>query len=943
MGACRPGSPCQQILDALTNQDALDNQSRSNILARDCITPSCDGIEGILDCMTGFSNSDVFVYKGDADASKQTLTFTNTTGGTFTVSNSPALFADNDINVTGGTYNPFDGCVTFSTSSGTTFEVCGFLTGFTASITACTLTTESIETCNDIINIHAVSTYISGNTYTSGDINLLGSNRIYFGYDSNTQNSIRETANNLRIEADDDILLYPDDDVKIGVGSSSQYAVFDGGVQSLVVGATSVPNARLTLTDPEQLTTFLENGEDCDNHLTYMDLLSVQETNSQRLVFTETAEIGESPHRFQIFGAPKTPGPESTIGTDVILGGYTAGQDCANEVLRISGGVAVGILKAVPEHTLDVTGTFRATSTVTFDSIAAAGGGYTGDKILVSDGGEVEYLTTAQLKKDMGIVDGFWSGETANSIFPVSDSNTKVGIGTSTPATTLEVVGRISGDTVIYAGTDVWVGNNIYSGTTNLGDLFANAKNVVTKITAGTNVTISPISGVGDVTINSSGGGGSSYWSATTGTNIIFPATVDVTQVGIGTSTPNKELTVKGTISADTSLFVGADCVIKSPELGSVFIGSRAGEQYVSGQIGNTAVGYLALGFATMTDAADSNTAIGYASLAGMTTGLQNTGLGLQSGMGCTTGIGNIAVGYGAALHATYHSYNVSMGYEALLYTVSGSLGKKVQTDTYNVAIGYRSQYQSFDGAFNTSVGSKSMTGTFSYAGTGNTAMGMETLNVVQTGSYNTTLGYRAGNTITTGDYNIMIGFGAKPTAATVDYEMNIGDIIYGNESNSTGAIGHIGIGYSDPKVILDVHQDPTGLADNTGGGEVVTFGTEDGTDTLAAGRLMYLNTSGVWKYTDADAVETGGSQLLGIALGTAVSDGILLRGYFDQVAYIEGTFAKGAPCYVSEAAGEVDFTAPSGSGDFIRVVGYGTDLANIIYFDPDKTWVELT
>ena len=98
-----------------------------------------------------------------------------------------------------------------------------------------------------------------------------------------------------------------------------------------------------------------------------------------------------------------------------------------------------------------------------------------------------------------------------------------------------------------------------------------------------------------------------------------------------------------------------------------------------------------------------------------------------------------------------------------------------------------------------------------------------------------------------------------------------------------------------------------------------------------------------VWKYRDADAVATGGSQLLGIALGTAVSDGILLRGYFDQVAYIEGTFAKGAPCYVSEAPGEIDFTAPSASSDFVRVVGYGTDLANIIYFDPSKTWVELS
>ena len=43
------------------------------------------------------------------------------------------------------------------------------------------------------------------------------------------------------------------------------------------------------------------------------------------------------------------------------------------------------------------------------------------------------------------------------------------------------------------------------------------------------------------------------------------------------------------------------------------------------------------------------------------------------------------------------------------------------------------------------------------------------------------------------------------------------------------------------------------------------------------------------------------------------------------------------------KTSGEIDFTAPSGSGDFIRVVGYGTDLANIIYFDPSKTWVELS
>ena len=386
-----------------------------------------------------------------------------------------------------------------------------------------------------------------------------------------------------------------------------------------------------------------------------------------------------------------------------------------------------------------------------------------------------------------------------------------MGIGTSTPVNTLEVVGRVSGNTVIYAGTDVWVGNNIYSGTTNLGDLFAAA---------------------------GSGGGGTTYWSATTGTNIIFPATVDVTQVGIGTSTP-------------TGLFEVKD-LIKFPETNSTFIGEDSGANWESGSISNTALGRLSMGLGTMSSAVQ-NTAIGFASLAYITSGDYNTALGLQSNQSISTGSWNTSIGTTSMFGSTYHSKNTAVGANAMYFTTSGGLGTLVVTDTHNTAIGYSSQYYNLNGCFNTSVGSLSIgNGTIAYAGTGSTAIGYSTLYGQTTGSYNTGFGYKAGSSITTGDYNIMIGFGTEPTSATVNYEMNIGDIIYGNESKSTGAIGHIGIGYNDPKVKLDVHHDPTGLGDNTGGGEVVTFGTEDGTDTLAAGRLMYLNVEGIWKYTDA-------------------------------------------------------------------------------------------
>ena len=106
-----------------------NDNSLTQILSRD----SSDGTIKYRDVSSiiGAASADTYVISGNANASNSTLTFTNNSGSTFTVTNSAALFSDNDINVTGGTYNPSDGCVTFATNSGTTFDVCGFLTGFT--------------------------------------------------------------------------------------------------------------------------------------------------------------------------------------------------------------------------------------------------------------------------------------------------------------------------------------------------------------------------------------------------------------------------------------------------------------------------------------------------------------------------------------------------------------------------------------------------------------------------------------------------------------------------------------------------------------------------------------------------------------------------------------------------------------------------------------------
>ena len=121
--------------------------------------------------------------------------------------------------------------------------------------------------------------------------------------------------------------------------------------------------------------------------------------------------------------------------------------------------------------------------------------------------------------------------------------------------------------------------------------------------------------------------------------------------------------------------------------------------------------------------------------------------------------------------------------------------------------------------------------------------------------------------------------------------------------------------------------------------------------DTLAGSELFFLHTDGTWDQTDADAVATGASQLLGIGLGGAArTEGVLLKGFAKiaatEILNVPGSGAvDGLPVYVSTTPGHFDFTAPSGSSDFVRIVGYAIDdhtSSVLIYFDPDKTWIEI-
>ena len=137
--------------------------------------------------------------------------------------------------------------------------------------------------------------------------------------------------------------------------------------------------------------------------------------------------------------------------------------------------------------------------------------------------------------------------------------------------------------------------------------------------------------------------------------------------------------------------------------------------------------------------------------------------------------------------------------------------------------------------------------------------------------------------------------------------------------------------------------------SDDEGTGKILRY--SPGADESPAGsELFFLHTDGTWNQTDADAVASGASQLLGVGLGaSARTTGVLLEG-FVRIASTEilnvPLAVDGLPVYVSTTVGHFDFTAPSGNNDYVRVVGYAIDSNGgdvLIYFNPSKTWIEIT
>jgi len=136
-----------------------------------------------------------------------------------------------------------------------------------------------------------------------------------------------------------------------------------------------------------------------------------------------------------------------------------------------------------------------------------------------------------------------------------------------------------------------------------------------------------------------------------------------------------------------------------------------------------------------------------------------------------------------------------------------------------------------------------------------------------------------------------------------------------------------------DSNIVLD-----TTLATSQTSGTIIKIDDQ----TVAPGEVYIRGESGgsgLWSRTTAGTEYLSGTGLLAWAIGTnAQDDGMLLNGVIYDLSH---GFTIGLPIYIGTTTGTLTTTAPSGSGEVVRIVGYALD-ANHIYFCPDTTWVLL-
>lgn len=126
------------------------------------------------------------------------------------------------------------------------------------------------------------------------------------------------------------------------------------------------------------------------------------------------------------------------------------------------------------------------------------------------------------------------------------------------------------------------------------------------------------------------------------------------------------------------------------------------------------------------------------------------------------------------------------------------------------------------------------------------------------------------------------------------------------------------------------------GTDDTYTGEDITGF---NATATIAQWEAVYLSTTG-WALTDADAASTAGGVMVGLAAAAGTNGNpltVVTRGVIRNDGWTWTTV--GAPLYLSTTAGAITETAPSGTDDVVRIVGYVMS-DDCIFLNPSNDWI---